>query len=920
LLRFLVLLGVKNSRCFAIISTVRISKKEQIQKASGVHLGRVVSQPGFICILLVLLTGWLFFPTIHNNFVNYDDPEYITANVHVQSGLTWDTVRWAFAGVEEAAFWAPVTMLSHALVWQVVGSKPWGHHLANVVLHAVNTGLVFLVLRRLTGATWRSLFVAALFGVHPLRVESVAWVTERKDVLSASFWMLSLWTYARFVEESKAQKATSMVFYGGALGFYALGLMSKPMLVTVPILLLLLDYWPLRRNAECGQGREVSIRGRNWTWLVAEKAPFFVLAAAASAVTFIFQNRGGAVATLAGVPLVARVENVPVSYCRYLGKLFWPMDLAVFYPHPGHWPMGTVFASSLLLTGVSIAAITMRRQHPYVFVGWFWFVVALLPVIELVQTGLQSMADRFVYVPLIGILLVLTWGTCELTRQWRYQKGFLSSAAAAAILICIPLTRQQIGYWKDSETLFLHATVVTENNYLAENNLGVALADKGRWDEAIKHYQKGLGMEPALEIAPNYAEAHNNLGLALIQKGQMDDAIAHYRRALELKPSFAAAMDNLGVALAKRGQVEEATALFQKALEIRPEFAEAHYDLGLALLQRGQPQQAVAHFRRAQEIRPGYAEAHNNLGSVLAQMGETEEAIAQFRRTLEIRPDFAEAHNNLGWVLLQRGRVEESITHLQRALECRPDYAEAHNSLGIALLREGRVDEAAGHFQKALEINPGYLEAQHNLGAVLLRKELVDQAIVCFEKVVQIRPDYAEAHYNLGVAFLRKGQVEQAMIHLQKALEIRPQFAEAEYSLGNALVRKGDAVEAVACLEKALESRPDFTEAQNNLAWVLATWPAAAVRNGARAVQLAEQADHLSGGKNPAFKGTLAAAYAEAGRFSEAVATAQRALRLAKAQTNDTLIEALQPQIGLYQAGSPVRDPAQPNSSFPAPR
>jgi protein O-mannosyl-transferase len=751
--------------------------KEKSQKEPGIHTGRITSKPWFLCILLVLLTGWLFFPAIQNDFVNYDDPENITANSHVQRGIKWESVQREFTGEDKTALWAPVTMLSHALVWQIVGIKPWGHHLANVLLHAINTGLVFLVLRKLTGATWRSLFVAALFGMHPLRVESVAWVTERKDVLSTTFWMLTLWAYARFVEESKAEKGKPIIFYVSALVFYALGLMSKPMLVTVPFLLLLLDYWPLRRNEERGEGREISNRGWSWTWLIAEKAPFLVLAAGTSAVTFFFQNRGGAVATLASVPLICRIENVPVSYCRYLGKLFWPLDLTVFYPHPGHWPMGMVLASSLLLMGVSIAAITLRRQYPYVLIGWFWFVGTLVPVIQLVQAGLQSMADRFVYVPLIGILLVLTWGACELTRHWRYQKSFLSITAVAVILFCIPLTRKQIGYWKDSETLFMHATAVTENNCLAENNLGVALASKGRWDEAIKHYQKGLAMDPFLEIVPNHADTYNNLGLALIQKGQ----------------------------------------------------------------------------------------------------------------------------------------VEEAITHLQSSLKCRPDFAEAHNSLGLALLRVGRADEAAGYFQRALEIDPGHLEAQHNLGAVLLQKGLVDQAIVCFEKVVQIRPDHAEAHYNLGVALLRKGQVEQAMVQLQKSLENRPMFAEAEYSLGNALVRKGDAVKAVACFEKALAIRPDFTEAQNNLAWILATWPAAEVRNSARAVQLAEQADLLSGSKNPAIAGTLAAAYAEAGRFSEAVATAQRALGLAKAQTNDALIDALQSQIRLYQAGSPTRDAGQTN-------
>jgi protein O-mannosyl-transferase len=796
--------------------------------------------------LLGLVTIALYWPVTSHDFINYDDNLYVTSNVHVQNGLTLESLKWAFFNPVNSS-WQPLTLLSHMLDCQLFGLKPWGHHLTSVLLHAVNTVLVLLLLRRLTGACWRSLLAAALFGLHPLHVESVAWVAERKNVLSTCFGLLALLFYVRYAQAmiEKNREQNRQVFssplsaftsgsYWLVFFFFLLGLLSKPMLVTWPFVMLLLDYWPLERNKS----------SRAWL-LVTEKIPFFALASVASVVTFMVQKHEGALGAGENLPLGARSENALISYCRYLGKMLWPTDFAVFYPHPGYWPREEVFLAGLLIFGISVLLFVKRGQYPFLLIGWLWYCGTLVPVIQLVQTGAHAMADRYAYIPSLGILILAVWGAYELIRRRQYGVIALSVAGAAAIVMCLALTRQQIGYWKDSETLFRHALEVTENNHVAHHNLGTALGNRGQTDEAIRHFQE------AIRLKPDYANAHYNLGIALSMRGQNDEAISQFQEAVRLKPDYTEAYYNLGTALGKKGRMDEAISNFQEAIRLKPDYTEAHY----------------------------------NLGTALGRKGQMDEAISQFQEAIRLKPD-----------------------------------AEAHNSLGLALLREGRVDEAGDHFQKAVEIDPGCLEARHNLGAVLLRQGQVDQAIVCFEKVVQIHPDHAEAHYNLGVALLRKGQVDQAIVQLCKALEIRPTFAEAEYSLGNGFVRKGEAVEAVACFEKALENRPDFAEAQNNLAWVLATWPAAAIRNGARAVQLAEKADLLSESKNPAFKGTLAAAYAEAGRFSEAVATAQRALGLAKAQTNNALIEALEPQIGLYQAGLPVRDPAQTNSSLNTPR
>ena len=464
-----------------------------------------------VAALLVLVTIALYWPAMRCDFINLDDLAYVTENPHVQGGLNWEGVKWAFGNTEQAASWAPLMWLSHMLAWQLFGPNAWGHHLINVLLHAANTALVFLVFRRMTGAAWRSLILAALFGWHPLRVESVVWITERKDVLSTLFWMLTLWAYVKYVEAGKAQNSRSSIWYGTALAMFVLGLMSKAMLVTEPCVLLLLDYWPLERFKPSSAQR-----------LVREKIPFFVLAALASVVTFVAQQHGGAVASFEDLPLGARVGNALISYCRYLGKMFWPTDLAVFYPHPGYWPMEQVLLAGVLIIGISVVLFVKRRRYPFLLMGWLWFVGTLVPVIEVVQSGEQAMADRFTYVPSLGVLILAIWGAYELTRGWRHQAMVLSVAGSAAIVLCIGLTRQQLGYWKDNETLFRHALEVTENNYLAHKTLGDALAKKNQIDEAISQYQE------AIRLKPNYADAYDNLGNALGMGGQIDEAIIQY--------------------------------------------------------------------------------------------------------------------------------------------------------------------------------------------------------------------------------------------------------------------------------------------------------------------------------------------------------------------------------------------------------
>ncbi len=615
-----------------------------------------------MAVMLGLVTIALYWPTTQCDFLQWDDDLFVTSNVHAQNGLTFESLKWAFLN-PVAWNWHPITMLSHMVDCQLFGLKPWGHHLTSVLLHAINTFLVFLLLRRLTGALWRSLMVAALFGLHPVHVESVAWIAERKDVLSMCFGLLALLFYARYAQRrsqgadhespaarSKLEVGSSMldvqsssaINYSLSLFFFALGLMSKPMLVTWPFVMLLLDYWPLRRfrfsMPPVGRSKFVfshpclilgsrpsavqSVANNPGLWrLVFEKIPFFALSAAASVVTFVVQKKGGAVMPVENLSLSARSANALVSCCRYLGKMFWPTDLAVFYPHPGHWPIGEVLLAGGVLLGIAVLFIVKRRQYPFLLMGWLWYCGTLVPVIGLVQVFTQAMADRYAYIPSLGVLLLATWGAYELARRWRHHVIALSMVSTAALVLCLTLTRQQIGYWKDSEALFRHALKVTENNPFAHNSLGVALVKKGQIDEAICQFRE------AIRLKPDYAGTYNNLGVALVKKGQIEEAINQYREAICLKPDDADPYNNLGAALGRKGHINEAIRQFQESLHFKPDYAEAHYNLGTALAMKGQIDEAICQFQEAVRLKPDYAEARKNLRSALLKKDQTDEPI-----------------------------------------------------------------------------------------------------------------------------------------------------------------------------------------------------------------------------------------------------------------------------------------------------
>ncbi|HWW02647.1 MAG TPA: tetratricopeptide repeat protein [Candidatus Acidoferrum sp.] len=685
-----------------------------------------IRSPAFDCVLLALATLLAFGAVGFNDFVNYDDPDYVTANAHVQTGLTLANITWAFT-TGHASNWHPLTWLSHMLDCQLFGIRPGPQHLVNLAFHIANTLLLFLVLRRLTGAHWRSAIVAALFAFHPLHVESVAWISERKDVLSTFFFLLALAAYVRYAESvSGAERRVwsgrwrSPLAYAFSLLLFALGLMSKPMPVTLPFLLLLLDYWPLGRlsfsvsadnsaHASCTthQGQRPP---SPLPHLVLEKLPFFALSLTSCVVTLIVQQKGGAVST--SLSLGGRMANALVSYVRYLAKTFCPTDLSVLYPHPGHWPGWQVAASAFVVLAVSAAVVWQARVRPWLAVGWFWFLGSLVPVIGLVQVGIQSMADRYTYIPLIGLFIALVWGVGEVLSAWPRRAEVLPAAVALTLVACALLTVRQVGFWHDSETLFQRAVRVTTNNYLAYNNLAYFLSGRGKPLDAMTNYLKSL------EINPLYDDALNNMGYALAGLRRFPEAISYYERALRIRPNHAEVHNNLGNALSEMGRLNEAIEQYSLVLKQNPEHADAHNNLGIALAMQGKLNEAIPHFRDAIRFKPGYASAHSNLGNALAAQHKLDEAIEEYRISLDLNPKDPQAHNNLGNVLAEHGRLDEAIPHYAKAIELNPNNPEAHFNLGMALARQGKRDLATAHYTEALRLKPDYTEARRQLDAV----------------------------------------------------------------------------------------------------------------------------------------------------------------------------------------------------------
>jgi Flp pilus assembly protein TadD len=589
------------------------------------------------CLLLTAAPLVVYAQVWTHEFVGLDDLGYIVNNPDVTAGLTARGVVWAFTTGQEGN-WHPLTWLSHMLDVQLHGVRPGPHHLTGLAFHVANTLLLFGVLKQMTGKLGRSAVVAGLFALHPLHVESVAWASERKDVLSTLFWLLTMWAYVGYVRRPAVGR------YGLTLALFALGLMAKPMLVTLPFVLLLLDVWPLGRSTGKTDGPSPGpsfIDRRAALRLVTEKVPFFALTLISSVVTFLAQQRAGAVAELHEHPLGARVANALLSYVGYLGKTFWPAGLAVMYPFPRSPSPWWVWGSLLMLAGVTGVVVRAASRSPYLAVGWLWYLGTLVPVIGLVQVGSQSMADRYTYVPLIGVFIMLAWGMPDLLARWRHRDVALPAVAGLALAACAVLAFVQVGYWKNSTALWTRAIAVTTDNFLVHYQLGTHLSKRGQSRDAVDHYRE------ALRINPRYVAAHNNLGFALAGLGQHDDAIGHYTEAIRLLPTYPEARNNLALALAAQGKLDEAIREMREAVRIAPGRVESHFNLAALLRKAGQLPDAARHYSEGLRLQPGHADAHYRLGLVLVEQGSLDEAALSFERAVRLDPGFLRARRAL---------------------------------------------------------------------------------------------------------------------------------------------------------------------------------------------------------------------------------------------------------------------------------
>lgn len=648
-------------------------------------------------LILTALAGAtlaVYWQVQYHGFINYDDPLYVTDNPMVRNGLSWEGLLWAFRSTQ-VSNWHPLTWLSHMLDVEIFGKNPAGHHLTSLFFHLANTLLLFLVLKEMTAASWRSALVAAMFALHPLHVESVAWVAERKDVLSAFFWFLTLAVYADYAKRPAKAKYCALLFC------YILGLMAKPMLVTLPFVLLLLDVWPLKRLPEAA--------GAEWRpdWpairpLLKEKGPLFLCSLLSCLITFYAQSSGGAVGSLKIVPVSVRISNAFISYVEYLDKTIWPRDLAVFYPYSNTVFLSKALGAALIVLVVSLFALHAWRRIPYLFVGWFWYLGTLVPVIGLVQVGLQSSADRYTYLPLIGILLILVWGAAAITGRMTHRRIMVPAAFLLLLGHWAFTSWHQVSYWKNSITLFEHAISVTRDNAIAHINLGEALTKAGENDEAMRHYRE------TLRINPSSAAAINNLGVLLRQRGDSTEATRHFQRALGIDPFFSEAHVNLGAQFAKEGSAEsraEAIRHFEEALKSDPLSYNAHYNLGLMLLAEKRRDEAIAHLESAVRLNREFAMAHYRLGLLHSERKLPQKAIFHYREALKTdpRPD---THNDLAGQLLLQGKTTEAQTHLEAALRLSPGFPAAHYNMGLLLMMEGRPEEARRRFGDALRQNP----------------------------------------------------------------------------------------------------------------------------------------------------------------------------------------------------------------------
>lgn len=653
-------------------------------------------------LLLAVATIVVYAPVRHHEFIDFDDGLYVYDNKQVQEGLSFDAIQWAFSLVKENnTYWHPVAWLSHMLDCQLFGLNPGAHHLSNLFFHLLNVLLLFLALLRMTGALWNSAFVAALFALHPVNVDSVAWIAERKNLLSTTFWMLTMLTYAHYAARP------SVLRYGGVTAVFTIGLMTKPMLVTLPCALLLLDFWPLGRFRWFRNGRNSSFAETSTPRLILEKIPLLALSFGAMALSFISLQKNSQILNEIVHPMGLRIANALVSYWHYLWKMVWPANLAVFYPFPKEIPLWQPVTAGIALIAATGLVIAYSRKKPYLATGWFWYLGTLTPVIGIIQGGLwPQIADRWAYVPYVGVFILIAWFAEDLAARQKWRRRILTASAIAILVVFSTLTTLQLKHWQTTESLFQHALHVTEQNFLAHLQIGHVLKNQKKPAEAIREYKKSL------DIIPDYAKAHEALGDAYIALKSYEKAIFHYHKALLRAPAEIDLYYKIGNSYTNTGQYVQALHYYQDIITFAPDDPKAYNNMGAVELCLGNLENARQNFINAIAIQPDYAEAVYNLGLAASKAGNTDEAVVHFQRAVALNPNYGDAHNSLAQIFFEAGNLDQARVHFNHVARITPDDPTAHYNLGVISYSKGQAAEAARHFLQALKINPHYEKAR----------------------------------------------------------------------------------------------------------------------------------------------------------------------------------------------------------------
>ncbi|MBU2620986.1 MAG: tetratricopeptide repeat protein [Proteobacteria bacterium] len=760
-----------------------------------------------IGIVLFIITFAVYRQVINHEFITFDDNIYVTDNSIVKKGISLSGVLWAFKFTDgkSQVYWHPVTWLSHMLDYQLFDLNAGMHHLTSLLLHAANSILLFYILSTVTGDLWRSAFVAALFALHPVNVDSVAWIAERKNVLSTFFWMLTMLSYVYYTRHP------DIIKYFVTILFFVFGLLSKPMLVTLPFALFLFDYWPLERF-ELGHP---GLQKRLIFNIILEKTPFFILSFVSVYLSSVSLRRIGNLTSVNLVPMNLRLENAIVSYPAYIGKMICPSDLSVYYPFPASIAVWKIVASLILLVSVTIYVLFKMSRFRFLGTGWFWFIGTLVPVSGIVQGGLwPMMADRWAYIPYIGLFVIISWGGYELLSKY-HLNNYLAAAISITILFALSTaTNIQLKYWQDSKSLYKHALEVGPVNPVMLNNMGNVLVKESKYSEAVSYYKE------ALILKPDYAKAHNNLATAFYKLGRIDDSIRYYSEALRYGPNIYKIHNNFGCVLFELGKGKEAMFHFIEALRINPDYDEAHYNLGLLLYRQGRIEQAVSHYARSVSLNPFYAEAHNNLGLAYNKLGRTGYAVKHYNEALRLDPNMPEAHVNLGEMLFYAGDYDKALSHLRRAAEIKPEDDSAMEKIKTVLEKNEKFQKEEKSILIKIAGKPGDFTLYVNLGDLYVKYKRFDSAEEHYKRAVMISPDNHEGIIKLAKIYAMKGNFSKAISEAERAIKLNPGYAYGYYFIASVYSLLDDKERSQEWLKKAVANgfnNWDFMRSDKNL-------------------------------------------------------------------------------------------------------